>query len=112
MVLNIDFSNLKQEEVQTVYKNLEEFVLAQNLPLVIVGDFGMPTWMPAVKNFMINTGLEVKNRVILSDGSQWFNPFTIPSINILGYKALGLKHFERLEQSPSGSYPFLFSLSL
>lgn len=112
MVLNIDFSNLKKEEVQTVYKNLEEFVLAQNLPLVIVGDFGMPTWMPAVKNFMINTGLEVKNRVILSDGRQWFNPFTIPSINVLGYKALGLKHFVRLDQSPSGSYPFLFSLSL
>ncbi len=112
MILNIDFSNLKKEEAATVYKNLEEFVLAQNIPLIIVGDFGLPTWIPLVKNFMITTGLEVKNRLILSNGRQRFNLFALPTINLMGYKALGLDDFEFLEQTPSGSYPVLFRLRL
>ena len=112
MVVNIDFSNLKKEEEKNVFKNLEEFVLAQNIPLVIIGDFGMPAGMPIFKNFMIRTGLEVKNRVILSNGRQWFNPFVLPTINVLGYKAMGLDVVERLEKSPSGSYPFLFRVKL
>lgn len=112
MILNIDFSNLQKEEAKTVFANLEEFVLAQNIPLAIIGDFGIPTWMPIFQKFMVQTGLEVKNRVILSNGRRWFNLFALPTINVLGYKALGLESVKRLEQSPNGSYPFLFSFRL
>lgn len=112
MILNINFSDLKHGEAKTIYKNLEEFILAQNVPIVIVGDFGQPAWMPEFQHLMRSTGLEVKNKVILSNGTQKFNILALPTINVLGYKALGVDEIAHLEKSPSGSYPFLFSLRL
>ena len=112
LILNIDFSNLSSNTAQNVYKNLTEFVKQQNVPVLIVGDFGMVSWSPLFQKFLIDTGLEVKNRIILSDGQRTFDLFKAPQINVLGYKTLGLKDVEILGTPKEGRRRFLFRLIL
>ena len=66
VLVNIDFSGLTHEQEGTVYHNLGEFVIAQDNPVVIVGDFGIPAWSKTFQKFLNKTGLEVKNHVILT----------------------------------------------
>lgn len=112
MVINVDFSKMKPGEEKVIFKNLTEFVLAQNVPVIIVGDFGLPSWREPFQEFLTDTGLEVKNRIILSDGKYLFNPFARPTINVLGYKALGLERIKFLNKSGNRHYPLLFRLVL
>lgn len=58
---------------------------------------------------MAQTGLEVKNHIIMSDGSSRFNLFTVPSVNVLGYRSLGLENIDILPVH-KGSRPFRFDL--
>ena len=112
LILNIDFSNLSSGSAPNVYKNMTEFVKQQNVPVLIVGDFGMVSWSPLFQKFLIDTGLEVKNHVILSDGQRTFDLFNAPQINVLGYKTLGLKDIEILGNSQEGRRRFLFKIIL
>lgn len=112
LLLNVDFSKLAAEEAAGLYNNLTEFVLEQNLPVIIIGDFGLPSWSDTFQNFLLKTGLEIKNRVILSDGSSLFNPFVRPSLNVLGYKTMGLKEIRFLDKADNPSHPLLFQLIL
>ena len=107
--VNINFAGLTGGEEKTVFDNLSEFVLSQDEPLIIIGDFGIPAWSETFRKFLAQTGLEVKNHVIMSDGGSWFNLFTVPSINVLGYRNLGLKNIDILP-AHKGSHPFRFDL--
>lgn len=45
----------------------------------------------------------------MSDGSSRFNLFTVPSVNVLGYRSLGLENIDILPVH-KGSRPFRFDL--
>ena len=79
---------------------------------VIVGNFGLPSWSERFYKFLDKTDLEVKNRIILSDGTAYFNPLSSPSLNLLGYKALGVKNIDFLPKEDNSGYPILFELRL
>lgn len=110
MVINVDFSKINPTEEKDVFKNLGEFVREQNIPVIIVGDFGISSWKETFKHFLDESGMEVKNRFILGGGKSFFNPLSKPTINVLGYKALGVEDISRLEKNTG--YPLLFKLSL
>lgn len=112
LLLNVNFVGLRPSEEEVVYNNLTEFVLAQNIPVIIIGDFGMPGWSDRFRKFLDETGLEVKNRIIMSDGRRLFDPLAVPCLNVLGYKAMGVRRIEFLERQKNGWYPVLFKLSL
>lgn len=109
--VNIDFSNLKKNEEKVVYDNLAEFVLKQDEPLIIIGDFGIPAWAKTFQNFLNKTELEVKNHIIMSDGSSWFDIFTVPTINVLAYRNVGLEEIKLLPPKKNSKHPLLFELS-
>ncbi len=108
--INVDFASLRKKEEKIVFDNLAEFILAQDEPVIIAGDFGIPAWSETFKKFLAKTDLEVKNRIIMTDGKSWFNPFYIPTINLLGYRNLGLKDVDILS-AHKGSYPIKFELN-
>lgn len=111
MLINIDFSKLKHSEESLVFRNFTKFILEQNVPIIVLGDFGIPSWSETFKKFLSDTDLEVKNGVILSDGNSRFDIFTQPSINVLGYKTLGLSEVKFLDKSAKNAhYPLLFKL--
>lgn len=109
--VNLDFKGISHHEEETVYHNLGEFVLAQDNPVVIIGDFGIPAWSKTFQSFLNRTGLEVKNHVILSDGSNRFNPFGVPSLNVLAYKNFGVKEVRFLGKDGNSQHPLLIKLS-
>ena len=109
--VNVDFSGISRKEEKSVYKNLSKFVVMQDNPVVIVGNFGIPAWSKTFQKFLNKTGLEVKNRIIMSDGSVLFNPLSVPSLNILAYKKFGVKDVSFLPKEGNRNHPLLIKLS-
>ncbi len=89
-VVNLDFSSKYKKEYPVALRNLAKFVMSQNGPVIIVGDFGIPSWDILFRDFLNKTGLSVKNRILFTDGKSAFRFWFVPSINILGFDNLGI----------------------
>lgn len=109
--LTLDFSETPRSELSSALKNLAEFINMQDLPVIVAGDFGIEAWSPVFLTFMEKTGLEVKNRIILSDGKRLFNPFRMPSLNILACKNVGIKKLSFLNAKHNLRRPLLIELN-
>ena len=111
VLVNLDLRKIGQGELKTAFRNLAQFVTAQDNPVVIIGDFGIPVWHPIFKKFLNKTDLEVKNHVILSNASCRFSPLAVPTINVLAYKNFGLKQLTFLDKEKNHSHPLLIQLN-
>lgn len=111
ILVSVDFSGINEKEAGLVLSNLADFVKKQDNPVVIFGDFGVPVWTSIAEEFLNETNLEVKNRIIFSVGKIRFNPFITPSINVLGYKNMGLNKIRFLPKSGSKKHPITFKIS-
>ena len=100
-IVNIDFSKAPKVELSIAFNNLAQFVEGQDEPIIVVGDFQVPSWTPLFRKFLLKTELKVKNHVILSDGHQAFKFFVIPAINILGFDNVSLKQLTYTPDSKS-----------
>lgn len=100
-LVNIDFSKVSDKDLTIVYTNLGKFVVNQDEPVIIVGDFGIPSWSPLMRDFLVKTGLEVKNHIVYSDGKQAFRFFQVPTINILGFDNIAIRRLKFLPQDQS-----------
>ena len=109
--LIVDFQKVQSAERRAALKNLAEFINMQDVPIVVVGNFGVEAWAEEFLDFLEKTKLEVKNRILLSDGQYRFNPFQIPSLNILAYKDFGIKKIEILPAQKNSHHPLLFELN-
>ena len=107
----LDFSKISLMEQKTALHNLAEFINMQDVPVIIVGHFGQEAWSADFLNFLEKTNLEVKNEIILSDAKQRFNPFKIPTINILAYKDFGLEDIRFLPANKKDPHPLLIKLN-
>lgn len=93
-VISLDFGNLKNQEQETVFCNLAEFVQSRDDPVIVVGDFGIPAWADTFKRFLIKTDLKVKNKILLTDGRNAFKPLSVPTINVLAYNNIGIRRLK------------------
>ena len=109
IIMNIDFEGISFTEKDIVLQNLGDFILRQYTPVVVVGDFGVSTYSPAFKKFLIRTELSVKNRVILKDWGSISEP---PTINILGYSSIGIKEITNLNKGFNQPAAFMFTLQV
>lgn len=91
-IINLDFSKKYASEYKMAFRNLARFVSMQNGPVIIVGDFGIPSWNPIFRKFLNQTDLSVKNRILFTDGKASFRFWFVPSINILGFDNIGIKN--------------------
>lgn len=89
-LINLDFDQISPRYAALAYDNLSEFVGSRDEPVLIVGDFGIPAWSPVFKRFLHQTGLQVKNHILLTDGYKIFAPAAVPTINLLAYKNVGI----------------------
>ncbi|MFR0737509.1 MAG: hypothetical protein ACLSHR_11570 [Oscillospiraceae bacterium] len=98
VLINIDLSGLSHRDEKTVYHNLAEFVTAQDNPVIIIGEFGIPALSPTLsKSFEQNRSGSQKPRYP-EQRFYWFNPFGVPSLNVLAYKNFGVKDVFFAEQ--------------
>lgn len=111
VLISIDFAGIKNGEIKTAFDSLTKFIELQENPVVVFGDFGIASWTTPFINFIHRTKLEVKNRVIMSNGNFRFNPFIIPSINLLGPKSLGLEKVHLAPKSGNPKHPIYFKIT-
>ncbi|MDR1026331.1 MAG: hypothetical protein LBL47_02925 [Lactobacillus sp.] len=108
-VINLDLKGMRFGERSIVFSTLFNFINRQDNPVVIVGDFDMPAFVPTFKEFLIKSQLEVKNHVVFYNMASLFKS---PSINVLGYKNVGVEKVTRLNSYFSSSPAVLFELSV
>lgn len=109
-LINLDFERINPRQATLAYENLSEFVGGRDEPVLIVGDFGVPAWSPVFKSFLRQTGLQVKNHILLTDGYKVFSPLAVPTINLLAYKNVGISKIS-YQHSQNGE-PLLIKFDL
>lgn len=107
-LVNLDFSKIAKNELPTAFANLAQFVEKQDEPVVIVGDFQLPVWAPLFRNFLSDTGLQVKNRVLFTDGKDYFKFFVVPSVNVLGFDNIAVRRLKFMPDSKSFDIKLVF----
>lgn len=89
-LINVDFT---KPEVRA-FQALEDFVIKQDEPVVIIGRFGEPAWGKLMKELLQKTGLQVKNRMVLISNSSSFSLFHAPDFYVLGFDNIGISDLE------------------
>lgn len=97
-ILSVDLKPVADDKIPEVLGYIENFVAAQDDPVIIIGDFATPAWTPVMGTFLNNTGLKIKNELI----SSFSNFFLPPTFYVIGYKNL---YFENLRQLPQRDNP-------
>ena len=102
-LLRVNFKGAPVDDYPLIFKHLYDFLLTQDNPVIIFGEFGIPVWTKTFKKFLSLSGLFVKNRFVFTEGSS-FNIFSTPQFYILGFKDLGISH---LTQKNIKGHPFV-----
>jgi hypothetical protein len=110
IIINLNLRGITLNEKEQVFENLGEFVLSQDEAVIVVGNFGIPVWSSMFNRFLLKTGLEVKNSIILTDGLRRFNLLNPPTVNLLAYRNVGIEKIRVLSKNQNPSYPVLFGL--
>lgn len=85
-LVRIDFLKAPKREYGLIFNHLQEFILRQDNPVIIFGDFGIPSWNRIFKNFLQSSELTVKNKLLFTG-----NNFLKPSdFYVLGFREMGI----------------------
>lgn len=85
-LVRVNFHKAKKKDYALIFNHLHEFLLKQDNPVVIFGNFGIPAWNRHFKSFLQTSGLTVKNRLLFLDGN-----FLKPSdFYVLGFSEMGV----------------------
>lgn len=103
-VVGVDFEGLASDVRIQAFRQLQKFVLMQDDPVIVVGDFGEPSWSPEMKDFLSATQLKVKNRMILKSRRYRFNPFAVPQFYVLAFDNVGIVSLD-VERKPELNSP-------
>ena len=109
--IRVDFREAKESEYPIIFEHLNEFVVKQDVPVIIFGEFGVPAWNVAFRKFLDKSGLLIKNRLLFTESSS-FNIFTIPSFYILGFKEMGIKDIDVSEKDNRKTIKAVLSFNL
>lgn len=111
MLITLNFSALSSKEQEISLHNLAEFINMQDIPVIVIGDFGQESWSINFLSFLEKTKLEVKNSIILRNGGFFFNPLKVPTINVLAYKDFGIQKINFLPATKDNKHPLLIRLN-
>ncbi len=89
----VDFRGATKEQYYQIFNQLHQFVIKQDDPIIIFGEFGLPAWSRYFKEFLNISGLSIKNNLIFTQSSV-YNFFTTPSFYVLGFQEMGVSHIE------------------
>ena len=90
-LISINLNKTSIKKIPLVFKNLHQFIVSQDNPVIVVGEFGIPAWQKTFKQFLNDSGLKVKNRFIFTSGSK-YNIFSTPTFYILGFREMGVSN--------------------
>ena len=88
-LVKVDFIGADKKQYSQIFSQLHQFIVKQDNPVIIFGEFGIPAWDKSFKEFLNLSGLAVKNELIFTNKSH-YNFFTTPSFYILGFQEMGV----------------------
>lgn len=97
-IVRVDLPNTKEMQYSLIFKHLNEFIIKQDNPVIIFGNFGIPVWNRDFKKFLNESGLYVKNRLIFYDGVSC-NIFSLPRFYVLGFKEMGISDISFMKEN-------------
>lgn len=88
-LIKVDFRGADKNQYSQIFSQLHQFIVKQDNPVIIFGEFAVPAWDRSFKKFLNLSGLTVKNELIFTSKSH-YNFFTTPSFYILGFQEMGV----------------------
>ena len=88
-IIRVNLNDAKYEQYPVIFKHLRQFIIKQDNPVIIYGEFGVPAWNKIFKKFLRSTGLSVKNKLIFTKSAK-YNIFTDPTFYVLGFHEMGI----------------------
>lgn len=85
-LVRVDFLKVPKREYGLIFNRLQEFILRQDNPVIIFGNFGIPSWNRIFKNFLQSSELTVKNRLLFT-GNNFLKP---ADFYVLGFREMGI----------------------
>ncbi len=108
-IIKIDLAKANTKLRKKILKQLKNFITKQDSPVILFGDFGVPSWNRYLRRFIVQTRLSVKNKILFTKGSS-YNILSTPSFYILGFNDMGIDNIE-IKDSENGkqiSFDVLF----
>ena len=87
-LIQVNLQSAKPEEYPLIFKHLHQFIVLQDNPVIVFGDFGIPAWHKPFRKFLSKSGLSVKNKLLFS--REAYNIFSNPTFYILGFREMGI----------------------
>lgn len=88
-LMRVDFRKAAKNDYPQIFKQLSDFILTQDNPVIVFGEFGVPAWSKPFKHFLEVSGLTVKNRLLFTNGPS-YNIFSTPGFYVLGFQDMGI----------------------
>lgn len=88
-IIRVDLRQASHKQYPLIFEHLHQFIVRQDNPVIIYGEFGIPAWSKVFKQFLSSSGLSVKNSLIFTQSSR-YNIFTTPGFYILGFHDMGV----------------------
>ena len=93
MIIKINLNTLNSKQRKKVLNQLTHFITKQDCPIVLFGDFGIPSWNRYMRKFSAQTRLNIKNKILFTDKSN-YKYFKLPSFYILGFNNMGIDNIK------------------
>ena len=98
IILKVNLNNISSKSRKKILKQLTSFITKQDAPVILYGDFGVPSWNRYLRRFMVQTRLSVKNRLLFS-GRFPYNILSTPSFYILGFSDMGIDNLKAADNN-------------
>ena len=92
-IIRVNLNDAKYEQYPVIFKHLRQFIIKQDNPVILFGDFGVPSWNRYLRKFIIQTRLIVKNNLLFTKNNS-YNFLSSPSFYILGFNDMGVENIE------------------
>ena len=93
IIIKLDLSKIKTKKREKILKQLQTFVIKQDNPVILFGDFGVPSWNRNLRRFITQTRLSVKNKILFTKNFS-YNIFSMPSFYVLGFNDMGIDNIK------------------
>ena len=90
-IIKVDLEGASKFEYDVVFKQLKDFIINQDTPVIVFGKFGLPAWDRRFIKFLREAKLNVKNKFLFT-GNSIVRFLKIPSFYILGFEEMGIKN--------------------
>ena len=92
-LIKVDFQNATKAEYGVIFRQLKDFIINLDTPVIVFGNFGIPSWDRLFIKFLRESKLKVKNRFIFT-GNSFIRFIKNPGFYVLGFEEMGVNNIE------------------